>query len=227
MAITYGAKLFESESTSRVVAHPLTAAVKAGALICIALAGKRSGAYLNVSSIKDSKGHVWDWKMFQSEFRACGVAWCRTPVAMTTADTITVSWNGTPTYAWKSAHSFEGAAGSPTDEKSGSGSGSTASVTLDVTGSDWLTFASLILPDEFGVTATPLNSSTSRDTNGHSSSTPWCECFSRNGTSGSTHTIGASLPVSTQYGIVGVSFPYEALTAPASTARAFAFLGGV
>jgi hypothetical protein len=107
-----------------------------------------------------------------------------------------------------------------------SGTGSTASVTLDVTGSDWLTFAAIMLPDDFGVTATPLNSALSRDDNGHASSSPWAECFSRNGTVGSTHTIGASFVASLQYAIAGVSFPAEALSAPA-VARSFAFLPGV
>ena len=226
MAIAYGNKLFESENTNIAVSQLLGANVAAGSLICIALAGKRSGSSLNVASISDTKGNVWDWKFYASTYRAVGVAWCRTSVAMTTADRITVTWNGTPTYCWKSAHSFTGASGTPDDEKTASGTGSTASATLDVTGSDWLTFSAIMLPDDYGVTATPLNSSTSRDTNAHSSSSPWAECFSRNGTSGSTHTTGASFVASLQYAIAAVSFPYEALAAPAVT-RSFAFLPGV
>jgi hypothetical protein len=226
MAITYGAKLFESESTNVAVSHLLGSSVAAGSLICIALAGKRSSSLLNVASAFDTKGNTWDWKFYGSTYRAVGVAWCRTSVAMTTSDRITIQWNGTPTYAWKSAHSFIGASGTPDEETFASGTGSTASVTLDVTGSDWLTFAAIMLPDDFGVTATPLNSALSRDDNGHASSSPWAECFSRNGTVGSTHTIGASFVASLQYAIAGVSFPAEALSAPA-VARSFAFLPGV
>lgn len=226
MAINYGAKLFESENTNISVSLALDSSVKAGSLICIALAGKRSGSSLNVSTITDTKGNAWDWKFYASTYRGVGVAWCRTPVAMTTSDRITVRWNGTPTYCWKSAHSFEGASGTPDEEATAAGTGSTASVTLDVTGSDWLTFATIMLPNDYGVTATPLNSSTSRDTNGHAGSSPWAECFSRNGTTGSTHVAGASFTASLQYAIAGVSFPAEALAAPPVT-RTFAFIPGV
>lgn len=223
MAINYGAKLFESTSTQRTVAHTLGSVVKAGSLICIALAGKRSGAYLNVSSIRDSKGNTWEWETAQSEYRACGVAWTRTSVAMTTADTITVTWNGTPSYAWKSAHSFEGASAAETEKDHAFGSSSTASITLDVTGSDWLTFAVVMAPYADAPSLTPLNSSTSRDTNG-ASSRPWAECFSRNGTSGSTHTAGASGVTGGSWAITGVSFPYLAMPVSAST-RSF-IIGG-
>jgi hypothetical protein len=76
------------------------------------------------------------------------------------------------------------------------------------------------------VTATPLNSMTSRDDNGNTTSSPWAECFSRNGTVGTTHTAGASFVASVSYAVAGVSFPAEALTAPTVT-RSFAFLPGV
>ena len=217
MAISYGAALFESEVTTKTTAHTLGAAVKAGALICIAITGKRSGTNLNVSSISDTKGNTWDWKIFQSQYRAACVAWTRTSTAMSTSDSITVSFNGTPTYAWKSAHSFEGADGTPISEVTGSGSSSTASVALTVSGSDWLSFSVVILPDETSGSLTPLNSGTSRDDNGHSGTTPWAECFSRNGTSGTSYTAGATLPSSQQWACCGVTFPYLAM--PSSPAR--------
>jgi hypothetical protein len=226
MAITYGAKLFESEATNQSGSSILLSAVPAGGLVCIALAGKRSGSSLNVSTITDIYGNTWDWKFYPSTYRAVGVAWCRTSVAMAIGSTIRVSWNGTPTYAWKSAHSFSGASGTPTEEATAAGTGSSASVTLDVSGSDWLTFASIMLPDDYAVTATPLNSMTSRDDNGNTTSSPWAECFSRNGTVGTTHTAGASFVASVSYAVAGVSFPAEALTAPTVT-RSFAFLPGV
>lgn len=225
MAIVDAGKLFESESLGKTVAHSLGFGIDAGTLICMALDGKRSGAGLAPASISDTKGNTWHWLMIVSSSRACGVAYCRVASAMSTADKVTVDWNGTPSYAWKSAHAFEGASGVPTEITNASGFGSVASVTLDVSGSDWLTFATIMLPDDFGVTATPLNSSISQDNNAHSSVAPWAECFSRNGTTGSTHTIGASFVASLQYAIVGVSFPFLAM--PTSPARAVPGLIGV
>lgn len=227
MAITYGAKLFESESTNSAVSNTIGNGVPAGALICVALAGKRSGASLNVSSIRDTKGNTWDWKFFPSTYRAVGVAWCRTAVAMTAgADQVLIQWNGSATYAWKSAHSFLGAGRSPVEEATASGTGPSASVNLDVSGSDWLTFATIMLPDDYGVTATPLNSSLSRDNNGNATSSPWAECFSRNGSTGTSHTIGASFVAPLVYSIAGVSFAAEAL-ATSPVTRAAPFLVGV
>ena len=228
MAITDAGKLFESENTNIAVSLALGQAVKAGSLIAIYLGGQRSGANLDVSSIADTKGNVWDWKTLASSYRMAGIAWCRTGVAMSTADRITVRWNGTPSYCWKSAHAFEGAAGTPTEEESRSGTATTASVTLNVTGSDWLTLASVIFPYDYGVAGTPLNSSISQDDNANTTAAPWCEGLSRNGTSGSTHTIGlGSLVASLPYAMVGVSFPAEALTAPPVAKTGTAFLIGV
>lgn len=211
MAISYIGKLFESESVADPKAHTLGAACKAGSLIAIALGGTRSGSNLDITSITDSKGNTWDWFTSPSTNGFCGVAWCRLAVPMGTSDTITINWNGTPTKAWVSAHNFEGAAGTPTHENSATGTSTTWGVTLNVTGTDWLTFASMNLPNEFAVSSTPINSSLSRDSrDSGSSNAPWCEAFSRNGTTGSTHTIGSS-GVSVPYRIVGVSFPFEAL----------------
>lgn len=225
MAINYGAALFESEVTTKSTTHTLGAAVKAGALICIALAGKRSGAYLGVSSITDSKGNVWQWEMGRSQFRACGVAWTRTSSAMSTSDTITVNWDGTPYYAWKSAHSFEGASASYIDKDHDFQTSSSASVSLTVSGSDWLTFSCVILPSATSGGLTGLSSSISRDDNGHSGTTPWAECFSRNGTTGSSSSAGATLPSSQQWAVAAVSFPFLAM--PASPVRVVASPVGI
>lgn len=225
MAITYGAKLFETESTAKGHTPALTSAVKAGSLICIALTGKRSGAYLNLSSITDSRGNVWDWRIFQSQIRTCAVAWTRTSAAMSIGDGISINWNATPTYAWKSAHSFEGASGTPIDQATASGTGTSASASVSVSGSDWLTFAAVMLADATSGGLTPLNSGLSRDDNGHSGTTPWAECFSRNGTSGSSYVAGATLPASQQWAVCAVSFPFLAM--PASPARAVPGLIGI
>jgi len=138
---------------------------------------------------------------------------------MTTADTIAIDWNGMPTHSWVSAHGFEGAAGVPTAEGSNSGFSSTASKTLNVAGSDWLTFAAVNAPYENGVTMTPINSSISQDDNAAATESPWCEAFSRNGTTGTTHAIGGTFVISVQWAIVGVSFPFEAIGPPAGVGR--------
>lgn len=228
MAITDQGKLFESTLTTNPKAHTLGQAVPAGSLICIALAGQRSSSGLNIAAITDSKGGgAWDWKAsIASTSSFCAVAWKRTTLAMSTSDTITVQWNGTPTKAWASAHAFTNASGTPTHEASNFATSSTVSVTLTVTGSDWLTFGCCNLPYEFGVTMTPINSSVSQDDNGASSSGPWCEAFSRNGTTGTTHTIGATVVTSVVWRMVAVSFPF--LAAPTSPAgRGQPFLIGV
>lgn len=225
MAINYGAKLFETEITAKSHTPAITAAVKAGALIVIAMTGKRSGANLNLSSITDANGNVWDWRIFQSQYRTACIAWTRTNAPMSAGAGIAITWNGTPTYAWKSAHSFEGAAGTPIDEQTASGSGSTASVSVAVSGSDWLTASVVMLPDATAGGLTPLNSGLSRDDNGHSGSTPWAETFSRNGTTGTSYVAGATLPSSQQWAICAVSFPFLAM--PASPARAVPGLIGI
>lgn len=224
MAILYGAKLFESTSLTRGISHTVLSTVKEGALICIALAGKRSGAYLNVASIIDSKGNVYEWEVAASEYRMTGVAWTQTKAAMTVGDTIKITWNGTPSYAWKSAHTFEGADASESEKDHAYGASSTAAITLDVDGSDWLTFASVMAPYADGPTLTPLNSSTSRDSNG-ASSRPYTECFSRNGTTGTTHTIGASGIPGGSWSITGVSFPFQAMPSTTTTTLLGGFIG--
>lgn len=216
MAITDVGKLYETTSTANPRQNTLGQTLKAGTLICLALGGTRSGSNLDVSAITDSKGNAWDWETWPCSYCFTGVAWTRIAEAMGTSDWIKVQWNGTPSKAWISAHAFEGASGTPTDRDVQIGTSSTVAVTLSVAGSDWLTFASCNLPYDYGVTMTPINSSVSQDDNAAASAAPWCECFSRNGTSGSTHQIGATTVISLAYKIAGVSFPFEAMPAPAS-----------
>jgi hypothetical protein len=211
MAITDIGKLFESTSTTDPKTHTLGLTIKAGTLICMALGGTRSGSNLDISSITDSKGNTWDWRSYPSTTAFAAVAWTRVGTAMTTSDTVTVNWNGSPSVAWVSAHGFENASGTPTDEGTGTGFGSTASVTLDVTGSDWLAFGTMSLPSDFGVDVTAINSGTLQDDNARASAAPWCECVSRNGTTGSTYSVGGSFTASLTWRMAGVTFPYEAL----------------
>ena len=222
MAITYGAKLFESVSLVRSVSSTIGTAVKEGALICIALAGKRTGAYLNVASITDSKGNTYEWETAQSEYRACGVAWTRTKADMPIGSQILITWNGTPSYAWKSAHSFEGASGDATEQKHGFGTSSTAGIGLNVAGSDWLAFGVIMAPYADAPTLTPLNSGVSRDDNA-TAARPWAECLSYNGTTGVGYGIGASGVTGGSWAMTAVSFP--ALAMPATTTTTL--LGGL
>lgn len=213
MAISYIGKLFESSSVAAPRTHSVGLACKAGSLVCIAVAGKRSGSALNVASQPtDSKGNEWHYATSPSSTQFAGVLYSRLTNPLQSGDTITIDWNGAPSVMWASAHNFEGASGAPTDYDVSSGTSTTWGVTLNVSGSDWLTFASLILPNEYAVSDTPINSSIERDDNNATSVAPWCSCFSRNGTSGSTHTIGSS-GVSVGYKIVGVSFPFLAMPA--------------
>jgi hypothetical protein len=219
MAITHVGKLFENSSTAQSQQINLGQTVKAGTLICIALCGRR-GSPLDVAAITDSKGNSWSWIFRSSVDRGMGVAWCRTPSAMTTSDWIRVQWNGTPSHAWKSAHAFEGAGGTPTGTALAvsSTNTTTAVANVPVTGSDWLTFASVILPYEFGISRQAgANSSTLRDDNAAASSAPWCECASRNGTTGSSHSPGVVYAVPIYWGCAAVSFPFEAMPAGRSS----------
>jgi hypothetical protein len=225
MAIPYIGKLFESSSTADPREHTVGIDCKAGSLVCIALGGKRSGTALDLAANPtDSKGNEWHRVTAPSATQFAGVAYSRLTNPLQTGDTITLDWNGTPSKMWASAHNFEGAADTPTDYGYSAGSSDTWGVTLDVAGSDWLTFGALILPNEYAVVDTPINSSIERDDNAAASVAPWCACFSRNGTTGSTHTIGSS-GADVPYKIVGVSFPFLAL--PTAPARAVPGLLGV
>ena len=150
-----------------------------------------------------------------ADHRARGVwgAHTRLNAALQVGDTIRVTWNGTPTYAWKSAHAFEGAAANANDVESKLANSAACTVTLDVVGSDWLTFGVAIAPNDYGVSTAEVNSSVSRDDNGHTTSQPWAECWSRNGTSGSTHTLGANFDFALTMGMLGLAFPFEDMPA--------------
>ena len=212
MAIPDAGKQWENEwSGSDPIRKNFTAAVKAGSLVVVYLGGRRSAAALAISQITDSKGNVYQYKEVRSTTRFAAIAWTRTDQPIGTSDYIDVDLSGGPGYAWASCHVFEGASETPTDTDSASGTSSTISRTLTVAGSDWLTVAVIMLPNEYGVTLTPLNSSISQDDNANASSSPWIEAFSRNGTTGSTHTTGATAVASVVYSIVAVSFPFQAL----------------
>jgi hypothetical protein len=217
MAIPYGSKLFESTSwtSANVTANAVGSTVAAGTLIVLYLGGTRSGSLLDVSSIVDTRGNTYQWKTLPSSIGFAGVGWTRINATMSSSAYIQVGWNGTPSKVWVSAHTFTNASPTAFDQKTGSGTSSTASVTLSVSGSDWLTCATIATPYDYGVTITPVGSALSRDDNAAASSAPWNEGFSRNGTTGSTHTIGGTFVTSLAWRIAGVSFPYAA--APAST----------
>lgn len=207
MAIAYLNKLFESTTNSDPTTVVLTNAVPADSLILMAITAKRSGASPSIVSITDSQGNTWDWTRLSTSTSMVAVAWCRTPVAMSTSDTVTVDFNGALTDKWVSGHAFDNASGTPTDEQVDAASSSlTPQLTLAVTGSDWLTFAAFYLINvSGGYTFTPVNSSLSRDT----TTLDQAECFSRNGTTGTTHTIGATLAYYATWLGAGVSFPFE------------------
>lgn len=225
MAISYIGKVFESASIADPRTHSVGLACKAGSLVCIAVAGKRSGAALALAGAPtDSKGNEWHYATNPSSTAFAGVLYCRLTNPLATSDTIRIDWNGTPSHMWASAHNFEGASGTPTDYGVSSGTATTWGTTVSVTGSDWLTFGTLILPNEYAVSDTPINSSLERDNNNATTVAPWCSCFSRNGTTGSTHTIGSS-GVSVYYKVFGISFPFEAM--PSGGRNNFAGFFGV
>lgn len=216
MAITYGAKLFESTATTDPNTQTVGTAVLAGRLVVLALCGMRSGTSLNIASISDSQGNTWDWVFRPSTDRALGLAWSRLNVPLGTSDTITVDWNGTPSAVWYEAHSYSNADGTPIDEgySVSSSDSSTASHTVAVSGSDFLVCCVVMTPYDYGLgAATALNSMTERDDNNATSVAPWCEYLDRNYTTGSTFQAGLSLGSALYWGAAAVSFPYLAVPA--------------
>jgi hypothetical protein len=214
MAIPYVGKLFESTAATQFQTMYLTTSIKAGTLICIAMCGRRSSTALNISSVADAKGNSWNWIFRSSTDRGMGVAWTRTKSAMTTSDWITTTWNGTPSASWRSAHAYENASGNHNSSALtiSSSNTATASATVSVTGSDWLVFASVILPYDYGIAGqVGINSGILRDDNGNTSIAPWAECVSRNGTTGSSYQAGIAYAVPIYWGAAAVAFPYEAM----------------
>jgi hypothetical protein len=206
VAINYLAKLAESTSHSDPNAVALTAGCPAGSLVLVALAAKRSGAIPGIVSLVDSKGNSYTVVTSASlSLSVASVGYCRTPVAMVAGDTITVDWNGAVTDAWLSAHAFENAAATAYDTSTGTGFTTAAQLTLDVSGSDWLTFACFYFMTDASMTVTPVNSSISRD----STTNQAAECFSRNGSGGTTHVIGGTTAASESVAGAGASFLFE------------------
>jgi hypothetical protein len=204
MAINYLAKLCESTSLTNPGVVTLTAGCAANSLVLVALAAKRSGATPGVVSVVDSSGNAYTVVNGSSLSNSRPfIAYCRTSNALTTSNTITVTWNGALTDAWISAHAFDNAGGTAHDTSIASATSTAPQVEVDVTGSDWLSFASFHWSSETtSLTVTPVNSSLSRDdvTNNKA------ECFSRNGTTGSTHTIGGTTAISRLWSGVAASF---------------------
>jgi hypothetical protein len=202
MAINYLGKVAESTTTGDPKTVTSTLAIPSGSLIILALSARRSGAPPGVTSVTDTKGHVYTKSTIAGSTTLAGLAWTRTTVPMTTSDQITVDWNGTLTVSWVSIHAFDNAAGSAHDTYANAHFDATPQATLDVSGSDWLTFATFYFPNG-APTVTPVNSSLSRDTGSNS------ECFSRNGTAGTTHDIGGTTASSNTHYYSAASFLFE------------------
>lgn len=213
MAISYGANLFATTTVAKTVSTNLGTSVKAGALVVVAIGGSRSTYNLDVTAanVTDRLGNTYQVATRPDTLAMVGIAWTRTVAPMTTSDWIQVVYNGTPTKSWISAYSFEGASGTKTSSATASGSGVTAAATVSVSGSDWLTFGVVGLPQDHTVTGeTGANSSTLRGDN-NVTSAPWLEAASRNGTTGTTHAPGVTFTVAIPWRAVAVSWPYEAL----------------
>jgi hypothetical protein len=205
MAMNDLGKLFETSSASRVQSIALGAAVKANTLIAVFMGGE-AGSTLSVSNVTDSKGNVYQTVQSHSATLAA-IAWTRTKVAMTTSDTITVTLNRTPTVFWKSAHNFENADSTPLDTQTLVGTSTAAYVTVDVSGSDWLALGVSYWSRDALPTTTELDSCVSQDNvNGGSYS---AECWSYNGTTGTTTRIGATTVSSLFHRTVGISLPFQ------------------
>lgn len=212
MAITDAGKQFEDAwSGTDPKTFAVTAAIKAGSIVAIYFGGRRSAAALSLTSVTDTKGNVYQIRQNPSSTRFAAIAWTRTTQAMGTADRITANLSGGPGYCWASGHVFEGASDVPIATVVGWANSSNVQATVAVTGSDWLTLGVFILPYEASATITPVNSSVSQDDCGNVSSTPWIEGFSRNGTTGTTHTIGGTVTSPVLYAAVAISLPALAL----------------
>jgi hypothetical protein len=203
MAINYLGKVAESTTTGdpKTVTSLLT--MPAGTLIICALTARRSGAPPGVTSVTDTKGHVYTKSTIAGSICLAGLAWTRTTVPMTTSDQITVDWNGTLTVSWVSIHAFDNAAGVATDTDANASFDATPTSLLTVPGSDWLTFGTFYFPNG-APTVTPVDSSVSRDTGSNS------ECFSRNGLVAlGTHLIGGTTASSHTHYYSAASFAFQ------------------
>lgn len=211
MAITYAAKLGETTSTGTTITLTTSAAAKAGSLVVVAYGGK-AGSSLSASAVSDSVNGSYTRYQRAATLAAVGLAYLRIPKALPSGSTITLTWNTSPSVSWVSAHAYEGAAGTTTDTDSNTGYSPTASVSVSVTGSDWLTVAVVGLPYDWSVAnEVGANSSTLRDDNNRGGSGPWLQMASRNGTSGSTHSPGVTYQVDVDWYAVAASFAYQAM----------------
>jgi hypothetical protein len=224
MAIPYGAQVFESTSTASLQLASLTTTVPAGSLIVVAMGGKRSGSMLDVVGLTDSRGQSWSQKTYPSTVRCMALAWCRTSSTMTTSDWVRWRWNGTPSTCWITGHYFTNASGTAYDSATNGSSGptATASATVDVPGTEYLVLTAINLTYDYGVTTTPLNSMTERDT--YTTSPQQREFLSRNTSGGATFEGGTSLSPAAYWSAVSVSFTAEGAAAPPAGATV---LGGI
>jgi hypothetical protein len=203
MAINYLAKLCESTSLTNPGVVTLTAGCAANSLVLVALAAKRSGSTPGVVSVVDSSGNTYTVVNGSSLSNSRPfIAYCRTSNTLTTSHTITVTWNGALTDAWISAHAFDNAGGTVYNTGTAGTTSTTPQVTVDVTGSDWLSFGVFYFSSTSSVTITPVNSSLSRDDTTSNKG----EAFSRNGTTGTTHTIGGTIASAAFWSGVAASF---------------------
>lgn len=215
MAITYGGKLAESTTASTTVTINVDQDVPSGSLVVVAFGG-RSTATFSASSVKygttDFTLHQRSDSTSLPAPQCIGLAYLRTGSMIPTGGSLVMTWNRAPSVSWVAAHAFEGAGGTAHDTGSASGTGTSWVAEVDVTGSDWLSLASVSLPFDFSVSASGANSCILRDNNDADSlaKRPWMLLASRNGTTGSTHSPGAT-GASVPFYAVSVSFPYEAM----------------
>ena len=207
MAIPDAGKLFESTSTNYQVIHSVSFGIKAGSLIVLFIGGESTGT-LDVAAVTDTKGNVWRLARNPGSTMVA-IAWTRTKVAMTTADKIQVTLNKNAGACWRSCHVFEGASADALDTQTSNATTTQAYVTVDVAGSDWLAVGMSYFPSSAQMTTTEVDSSLSQDDSG--SAAPYAECWSCNGSGGSSTRIGATIATAKYRRAVGVSFGSDPL----------------
>lgn len=219
MAITDAGQICESSAVTTTNRMTLSGNVKSGALMVLYLGGRVASGYMGIPSITDSRGNDWDWSLdgtwygISSGYRYASIAWAKAGSAMQSGtDWIEVTWNKTPQEAWISGHSYEGAAGTPTEVDAAQGSPTTqASDVVVLAGSDDLVVATVAYAYST-TTTTPLNSMTEEDT--YAGSRIFIEGLRRNVTTGpGNFTAGTSFAASRYWTCVVASFPFEAMPA--------------
>lgn len=224
MAINYASQICESNALTATTRMTLSANAKAGALLTLGISALRpeSSGQVDIVSITDSMGNPWSYKYFQSSWRFSAICWAQTSVVMQSGvDWIEVKLDGTQDETWFTGHTFEGAGPTKIDMKSTSGTGTTASRSVTVSGSDFLVLTHVTFAYDT-TTTSPLNSMTERDS--YTGSRIQGEFMSRNHTTGSSFTGGTTLGASRYWSATSVSFPYLAM--PAS-AKSVPFLVGI